>query len=133
MNKRGGSRFDFRIRAGQIAKSKRSSEMAIGTLVVIILAIIVLVVLIMGFTMGWKTLWAKINPFIGGGGSGGGNNVDSVKVACQVLCDSASVSPSSKIDYCKEKKAVIFTDGTKTSDSCNNLKTKLGMSCSVSC
>lgn len=109
--------------------------MAIGTLVVIVLAVIVLVVLIMGFSIGWKTLWSKINPFIGGT-SGGGSNVDSVRQACDILCQSASVSGSSKTEYCTNKQTVVYGGG-KTDDkkTCKELESvNIGLkACDVSC
>lgn len=129
--KKRGSRFDFRIRMRQVAKSKRSMEMAIGTLVVIVLAVLVLIVLVLGFTIGWKALWNKITPYIGG--SSGGANVDSVRNACELACNSASVSPSSMTEYCKEKKTIIFDKDNKESDTCYNLKSKIGLSCDVTC
>ena len=131
MNKRGA-----KIRQEQETwlRNKKGSEMTIGTLVVIVLAVIVLVILIVGFTTGWKTLWAKINPFIGGS-SGGGSNVDSVKQACDILCGSASVSPSSKTEYCTSKQTVIYGSGKTDKKTCKELESAgIGIRvCDTSC
>lgn len=108
--------------------------MTIGTLVVIVLAIIVLVVLVLGFTTGWSALWAKINPFIGG--SSGGVNVDSVRQACELLCGSASVSPSSKIEYCNNIQTVVYEKGKTYKETCKVLESKkdIGLKvCDISC
>jgi hypothetical protein len=130
------------MRKSSLMEDKKGSEMTIGTLVVIVLAVIVLVVLIMGFSLGWKNLWAKINPFIGGS-SGGGNNVDSIKQACDILCQSGStgsggnvISPSSKVEYCKNIQTVVYGGG-KANDkkTCNELsKMNIGIKpCDIVC
>lgn len=82
--------------------SKRSQEMSIGTIVVIILALIVLVLLIMGFTMGWSNLWDKITNL----GGGGQSNVDTIVTACNIAC-----TTSSNFEYCRQR-AVNFGKGS---------------------
>ncbi len=74
--------------------SKRSQEMSIGTIVVIILALIVLVLVIMGFTVGWGNLWDKITNL----GGGGQSNVDTIVQACNLAC-----TTSSQYEYCKAR------------------------------
>lgn len=95
--------------------NKKGAEIAIGTIIVIILAVIVLVVLVMGFTGGWKNLWDKMAGF-----SGGGSNIDSVVRACQVAC-----ATESKYDYCERNRGVRFKSDNgelKTVEfSCNEL------------
>lgn len=110
--------------------SKKSMELAIGTLVMIVLAALILVVLILGFTIGWNNLWNKILPYIGGNS---GYNIDSVKNACDILCKAASVSPSTKSEYCTDTKTIIYGNNNKKQESCHNLKLELGLSCDVPC
>ena len=108
--------------------------MTIGTLVVIVLAVIVLVVLIMGFSIGWKSLWAKINPFIGGT-SGGGSNVDSVKRACDILCNAAKAGPFTQNEYCTNKQTITLGNGEKKTGTCKELEgAGIGLkACGIAC
>ena len=65
---------------------KRGQELSVGTLILIVLGVVVLILLIMGFSMGWSTLWEKINIF-----TGGGSSVDSVVEACKISAASGSL------------------------------------------
>ena len=86
--------------------NKRGAEMAIGTLVIIVLAIIVLVVLALGFGTGWSNLWNRMTGYFSP------VNVDSVKQACAYACTS-----SASYDYCCLKRDVTIqgADGKKDS------------------
>lgn len=118
MNKRGGSRSDFGMQMRHIAKSKRSAELTIGTLVVIVLAIIVLVVIALGFGTGWTNLWSKITGYFGGGA-----NVDSIKQACTYSCTTKAT-----YDYCCTPKEVVFEKGAaKVKVTCKSDESKLGL------
>lgn len=95
-------------------KNKKAAEMAIGTIIVIILSLVVLAVIVYGFTTGWTGLWQRIQ-----GVGGGESNVQSVIQGCQLAC----VTQSS-YDYCTLKRNVIFGNETKDgSYSCYDLQT----------
>jgi len=90
-------------------KTKRGAELAIGTLVIIVLAVIVLVVLVVGFTTGWNNLWGNISAFFGG------SNVDTMVKACDVAC-----TTQAKNAFCIETRSVTGITGDKT---CQQLAT----------
>jgi len=93
--------------------NKKGAELAIGTIVIIVLALVVLVVLILGFTSGWGNLWGRISGYFGGGA-----NVDSVVQACQVACTTESFN-----DYCVRERSVRFEDETRNEKyTCKNLE-----------
>lgn len=83
--------------------NKKGAELAIGTIVVIILALVVLVVLIYGFTVGWGNLFQNILGF-----GGGQVNVQTVVSSCQISCSTQGV-----YDYCTKKRNVVFEEGKK--------------------
>jgi hypothetical protein len=80
--------------------NKKGAEMAIGTLVVIILSILVLVLIAFGFGMGWRNLWDKIS-----GTFGGGVNVDSLKQACEYACTTQRT-----YEYCCIERSINYKD-----------------------
>ena len=93
-------------------KNKKGAELAIGTIIVIILALVVLVVLVAGFTMGWGNLWSKITSF-----GGGKSNIATSVQSCQVACSS-----NSKADYCKTRN-IVGDDGVAvTAKTCKELE-----------
>ena len=61
-------------------KDKRGLQLAISTLVVLVLSMLVLIVLITGFTMGWSNFWERLSGFFG-------SDVDNVSKLCQTQCD----------------------------------------------
>ncbi len=75
--------------------NKKGAELAIGTIVIIVLALIVLVVIALGFTSGWKNLWSRVNLF------GGGSTLASVGQACQIACSSQD-----QTSFCKQGRSV---------------------------
>lgn len=81
-------------------RNKKGAELAIGTIIIIILALVVLVVIVAGFTMGWSNLWSKITGF-----GGGKSNIATTVQSCQVACSS-----NSKADYCKTR-SIVGDDG----------------------
>ena len=83
--------------------NKKGAEMAVGTIVIIVLALVVLVVLIVGFTSGWSEMWAKLTSIFGGGA-----NVANHVNGCTVACTS-----NSEYDYCTRLRDVKFDDKTK--------------------
>lgn len=90
--------------------NKRGAELAIGTLVIIVLAVIVLVVLVAGFSMGWGNLWGNISAFFGG------SNVDTIAKACNTAC-----LTESKDAWCNEQRTVTGFADKRT---CEQLKTE---------
>lgn len=104
----------------KIVKSKRSAEMTIGTLVIIVLAVLLLVVLIIGFTTGWNKLWDKIQNWFGGG-----SNVDSVKQACQMAC-----TTNSDFEFCCKTREVRYSESDAKEETCNSMKVSCpGINC----
>lgn len=83
--------------------NKKGAELAIGTIVVIILALVVLVVIIYGLIVGWGNLFQNILGF-----GGGQVNVQTVVQSCQVAC-----LTQSSYDYCKKQRNVVFEEGEK--------------------
>ncbi len=93
--------------------NKKGAELAIGTIVMIILALVVLVVIIYGFTIGWGNLWENIVGY-----GGGQVNVQTVVQACQVACSTQSV-----YDYCTKFRNVVFQEKSKTEKlNCHSLQ-----------
>jgi hypothetical protein len=80
--------------------NKKGAEMAIGTLVVIVLAILVLVLIAFGFATGWSNLFDKVRGFFGGA-----VNVDSLKQACTVACTTQST-----FEYCCVTKTINYKE-----------------------
>lgn len=80
--------------------NKKGAEMAIGTLVVIVLAILVLVLIAFGFATGWSNLFDKVRGFFGGA-----VNVDSLKQACTVACTTQST-----YEYCCVQKTINYKE-----------------------
>jgi len=110
--------------------NKKGAEMAIGTLVVIVLAILVLVLIAFGFGTGWANLWGKMKEFFGGS-----VNVDSVKAACLVACQTNQMQ-----DYCCAKRDITYLDAsgakkTEAKTTCNAQKEGLlkPLDCTVDC
>jgi hypothetical protein len=81
-------------------KSKRGQELTLGTIILIILGVAVLVFLIWGFSSGWSNLWTKISSYFGGG-----TNVETVRNACTLACDSKS-----DYEYCKVGRQLRYND-----------------------
>ena len=96
--------------------NKRGAELAISTLVIIVLAVVVLIVLIVGFTAGWSKLWGNISSFFGS------SNVDSIAKACQTAC-----LTQSKNDWCNEQRTITGVSAIKTPQTCEQLKTNANL------
>ena len=108
--------------------NKKGAELAIGTIVLIILALVVLVVVIYGFTVGWGNLFQNL---IGYGG--GQVNVQTIVSSCQVSCSTQSV-----YDYCSKRRNVVFEEkGKGELFTCEQLARRtpgVGLSCdSIDC
>lgn len=81
----------------------KKGDVAISTIVIIILALVVLVVVIYGFTVGWGNLFQNILGF-----GGGKVNVESVVRGCQVAC-----TTQASFDYCTKQRDVFFEEKQK--------------------
>ena len=103
--------------------NKKGAEMAIGTIVIIILALVVLVVIIYGFTVGWGNLFQNILGF-----GGGQVNVQTIVSSCQVSCSTQSV-----YDFCSKRRNVVFEEkGKGELFTCEQLAKRIpsvGLSC----
>lgn len=82
--------------------NKKGQEMSVATLILIVIGIVLLVVLILGFTMGWQSLWNKINIF------GGTSNIETVIQACNLAATSDST-----YSYCNEFKQLKISGKTE--------------------
>jgi hypothetical protein len=105
-----------------LGKNKRGAEMAVGTIVIIVLAVLVLVFLVWGFSSGWSNLWSKITSY-----TGGGSNSADIKQACQLACDGGQVN-----DYCLNVRTIKLSDGKVIKGSCKNFENPsigIGLNC----
>ncbi len=73
-------------------KRKRGMQLAISTLVLLILSVLILIALIMSFTIGWEDFFNKIRGYSPG-------ELDSVISICNTQC-----SLGSKYDFCCQEK-----------------------------
>ncbi|MBR9704607.1 hypothetical protein GOV12_04290 [Candidatus Pacearchaeota archaeon] len=97
--------------------NKRGAEMAIGTIIVIILALVVLVVVIYGFTVGWGNLWQRITGFAPKA------DVSTHVQSCQLSC-----TTEAKADYCKKRNVLFEENGKRVSfKSCEDLQAQRGI------
>ncbi len=100
-------------------------ELAMSTLVALILGVLVLGVLIFGFSYGWDAFWGDIKGFLGGR-----DNVQQVLDSCERAC-----LQEQQYDYCTLLRTVIVNEKQiKPSPTCQNLSILYDFSCSkVSC
>lgn len=110
--------------------NKNGQQMALGTIIAIILGLVVLVFLIFGFTKGWGNLWDNISNL-----GGGDSNVDSVVRGCEIACASENTNA-----YCVQNRTVNF--GKDSAENPNTLKGsceylvtngKISIDCSMDC
>lgn len=91
-------------------RGKKAFEMAISTIVIIVLSIVLLVALL--FVLNNQT--GIFSRFIGGFQT---SNVDNVISACNSL-----VLSQGSFSYCCDKREISFSDGKKLSLTCNEVK-----------
>lgn len=94
--------------------NKRGFELAISTLVIIVLAILVLIALILAFTVGWGKFLDTIRGY-------GGSDIDNLNKLCKTQCDFEN-----KYSYCCEEKSL-----GKEKITC--LDEKLEQDCNIDC
>jgi hypothetical protein len=78
---------------------KKGQQMALGTIIAIVLGIVVLIFLIYGFSTGWSNLWSKVT------GSVSSSNVQDRIKDCETDCLAGE-----KSSFCFEKKELRFFD-----------------------
>ena len=103
--------------------NKKGQEMSVATLILIVIGIVVLVLVILGFTMGWKSLWEKVNIFQPS------SNVDSLMQSCNfaltqpgAFCEYKLVSLDGKSQYvnCRDSRISSGLEGSAPSDCATN-------------
>lgn len=99
-------------------KNKRGFELAISTLVVIILAVLVLIALSLAFTGGFQKFWNIIKGY-------SGSEIDAVEKQCQTACDLENAQ-----DFCCREREVDFGNG-KEKTTC--LDERLNIDCDINC
>jgi len=86
-------RFVSLIKRKKILLPNRSGfELAISTLVVIVLGILILLALVIGFTTGWRNFWDTIRGY-------SGSDIDNALKLCESQCNLGN-----KFSYCCEEK-----------------------------
>ena len=90
--------------------NKRGQGMSTTTIVLIVLAVLVLVFLVIGFTIGWKKIFPWLKP---------SNNVDDVKQACDIACNT-----NSKYNYCSQGRTLVTEDEELEDVTCHYLNKK---------
>jgi len=106
--------------------NKKGQQMALGTIIAIVLGIAVLIFLIFGFTTGWNSMWDKVEQF-----GGGSVNVDTVVQGCELACAKQSIDA-----FCASSRTVNYDDDTWEKGSCETLKVSKKISiksCSIDC
>ena len=87
--------------------NKKGIEMAVSSIVIIILAIIVLAVLAIGFSTGWGKMWGKLDSY-------GGDLKETAIDVCNLACAKANVYA-----FCEEPRPI---DSKGTTMTCVDLK-----------
>jgi hypothetical protein len=91
-----------------LSGNKKGFEMAISTIIIIILSLVVLIALIMIFTKSTGTFGDKLSALLGT------SNIDSVKDSCNLL-----VNQNSAYEYCCLNKTIKLGINKKVEMSCN--------------
>lgn len=114
MNKKGVRALSSKLKSIQILNSKRSFEMAITTLIVIVLGILVLIALALALTGGFDNLMRAIRGY-------SGTDADNLVSICQSQCDL-----SQENSFCCEEK-LLGKEKTNCQDE------RLKIDCSLDC
>ena len=107
--------------------NKKGQEMSITTLLLIIIGIVVLVLVVLGFSMGWSSLWEKINIYRPS------SNIDSLVQSCNLalvqpgaFCEYKSVTLDGKLQFvnCLDDRIAGKLEGTAPSNCADNTPVK---------
>ncbi|MBU1136365.1 MAG: hypothetical protein KJ559_02555 [Nanoarchaeota archaeon] len=98
---------------------KQGFEMAISTLVVIVLGLIVLIALSMAFTGGWKKFYGKLMDYNVG-------EIDSLEKICKNSC-----VLENKNDFCCVEREISFVKAKTEKIKCTDERLKV--ECSIDC
>ncbi|MEK6820629.1 MAG: hypothetical protein AABX71_02865 [Nanoarchaeota archaeon] len=99
-------------------KNKRGFELAISTLVVIVLALLILAALVVAFTMGFENFLGVIRGYFV-------SDISAVKQACENACISGL-----SYDFCCVEREMDFGQG-KEKITCE--EKRLNISCDLNC
>lgn len=94
--------------------NKRGYELAISTMILLILGIFILIALILSFTGAWEKFWTAIKGY-------SGSDIDNLGKLCQNQCDLAN-----KYSFCCEEKEL-----GKEKINCSDKR--LNVECSIDC
>ena len=94
--------------------NKRGFELAINTLVIIVLGVLILAALTISFTMGWQGFWNAITGYSGG-------EIDNISKLCQTQCNLNNVN-----DFCCGEKMLNEEEITCQDE-------RLDVDCSLAC
>ena len=98
--------------------NKKGLELAVNTLVILILAVVLLAFMIVFFTTSSGDFASKIRSYFGY------SNVDNVADSCSILADT-----NSEYSYCCERKLVRFYENGEKAESmftCNEMAERFG-------
>ena len=96
--------------------NKKGQTNTVGVTIAIILGIALIVFLIWGFSTNWSMFSSTSSAYAGK------TNIDTVKQACQLQCNSGRTA-----EFCDANKDLIKADGSKISQySCGELAAELG-------
>lgn len=99
-------------------KNKKAFEMAISTLVILVIAVVLLATLLLAFTGGFGKFWNSIKEFFI-------SDIDIVKNACISACDGKLAN-----DFCCKQRQIDFGNG-KENVTCADEKLKI--QCEINC
>ncbi|MFH1248782.1 MAG: hypothetical protein V1660_01375 [archaeon] len=78
-----------------MASNKKAQGLSINTVILLILAIIVLIVIISGFSMGWGSMWGRVQGFFSK------TNVDVIANTCSIQC-----TTNQAYEFCNSQKTL---------------------------
>lgn len=99
-------------------RNKQGFELAISTLVVIVISLLVLAALIIAFTTGFESFWSKIKGYFG-------SDIDNANKMCQSQC-----LLDNKESFCCGEKMI---NGENTTCLDERLKTECSVNCEGVC
>jgi len=104
--------------AGIDKRDKRGLEMAISTLIIIILSVIVLLALVLAFTGGFTEFWKTIKSY-------SQSDIQALKKTCENSC-----AFNNNYDFCCLQREIDFGGGTENL-TCQD--SRLKVECKINC